>query len=198
MEQIVRADMAAFGQGKVGDGQCDDRGKRRADRRGSPARARRRRQSERPLRADVTRHVFDDGWESLEELPPFKTEVQVEKPRTDHHAATSRPTFPSTARSIRIAAASTAASIASRGRRTPIWACRRGWISNRSCSPSRTPPSCWRRSWPRTATSRARSPSAPTPIPTSRSRSSTASCARSSKCWKPAAIRSASSPNRRW
>jgi DNA repair photolyase len=29
-----------------------------------------------------TRHVFDDGWESLEDLPPFKTEVQVEKPRT--------------------------------------------------------------------------------------------------------------------
>ncbi len=30
----------------------------------------------------ITRHVFDDGWETLEELPPFKTEVQVEKPRT--------------------------------------------------------------------------------------------------------------------
>lgn len=30
----------------------------------------------------VTRHVFDDGWNSLEELPPFKTQVQVEKPRT--------------------------------------------------------------------------------------------------------------------
>ncbi|MCZ4090111.1 MULTISPECIES: PA0069 family radical SAM protein [Sinorhizobium] len=28
-----------------------------------------------------TREVFDDGWESIEELPPFKTEVQVEKPR---------------------------------------------------------------------------------------------------------------------
>ncbi len=28
-----------------------------------------------------TRHVFDDGWESLEELPAFRTEVQVEKPR---------------------------------------------------------------------------------------------------------------------
>ncbi|TPW28137.1 PA0069 family radical SAM protein [Pararhizobium mangrovi] len=27
------------------------------------------------------RHVFDDGWASIEELPPFKTEVQVEKPR---------------------------------------------------------------------------------------------------------------------
>lgn len=29
-----------------------------------------------------TREVFDDGWSSLEELEPFKTEVQVEKPRT--------------------------------------------------------------------------------------------------------------------
>ncbi|MEI3850193.1 MULTISPECIES: PA0069 family radical SAM protein [Ensifer] len=28
------------------------------------------------------RESFDDGWESLEDLPPFKTEVQVEKPRT--------------------------------------------------------------------------------------------------------------------
>ena len=30
----------------------------------------------------VSRHVFDDGWSSLEELPPFKTQVQVERPRT--------------------------------------------------------------------------------------------------------------------
>jgi DNA repair photolyase len=30
----------------------------------------------------LSRHVFDDGWNSLEELPPFKTEVQIEKPRT--------------------------------------------------------------------------------------------------------------------
>ncbi|WP_299867544.1 PA0069 family radical SAM protein [uncultured Hoeflea sp.] len=29
-----------------------------------------------------TREVFDDGWNSLEELAPFKTEVQVEKPRS--------------------------------------------------------------------------------------------------------------------
>ncbi|MGY5778779.1 PA0069 family radical SAM protein [Rhizobium sp. LEGMi135b] len=28
------------------------------------------------------REVVDDGWQSWEELPPFKTEVQVEKPRT--------------------------------------------------------------------------------------------------------------------
>lgn len=30
----------------------------------------------------VTREGFDDGWQTLEELPPFRTEVQVEKPRT--------------------------------------------------------------------------------------------------------------------
>ncbi|MDA4844878.1 PA0069 family radical SAM protein [Hoeflea poritis] len=29
-----------------------------------------------------SRHVFDDGWETLEDLPAFKTEVQVERPRT--------------------------------------------------------------------------------------------------------------------
>lgn len=28
------------------------------------------------------RVAFDDGWQTLEEMPPFKTEVQVEKPRT--------------------------------------------------------------------------------------------------------------------
>lgn len=28
------------------------------------------------------REAFDDGWESLEDLPAFKTEVQVEKPRS--------------------------------------------------------------------------------------------------------------------
>ncbi|GAA5663085.1 DNA repair photolyase [Ochrobactrum sp. RC6B] len=30
----------------------------------------------------TTRHDFDDGWTTLEELPPFKTDVQIEKPRT--------------------------------------------------------------------------------------------------------------------
>lgn len=30
----------------------------------------------------LTRQDFDDGWTTLEELPPFKTDVQVEKPRT--------------------------------------------------------------------------------------------------------------------
>jgi DNA repair photolyase len=30
----------------------------------------------------ISRHVFDDGWQTIDELPPFATEVQVEKPRT--------------------------------------------------------------------------------------------------------------------
>jgi DNA repair photolyase len=30
----------------------------------------------------IQRHVFDDGWDTLEDLPPFKTDVQVERPRT--------------------------------------------------------------------------------------------------------------------
>lgn len=29
----------------------------------------------------VSRHVFDDGWNTLEDLPPFKTDVQIEQPR---------------------------------------------------------------------------------------------------------------------
>jgi len=30
----------------------------------------------------LSRHVFDDGWRTIEELPPFETQVQAEKPRT--------------------------------------------------------------------------------------------------------------------
>ncbi len=29
----------------------------------------------------ISRHVFDDGWQAFDDLPPFKTEVQVEAPR---------------------------------------------------------------------------------------------------------------------
>jgi len=29
-----------------------------------------------------SRHLFDDGWQTLDELPPFKTEVTAESPRT--------------------------------------------------------------------------------------------------------------------
>ena len=30
----------------------------------------------------TSRHVFDDGWQTLDELPPFKTHVQVERPKS--------------------------------------------------------------------------------------------------------------------
>jgi len=81
MEEIVRADIAAFSGGgsAVANAIIDDAGLRVGDerRRGRGAGVNPSGRFE-PL----TRHVFDDGWETLEELPPFKTEVQVEKPRT--------------------------------------------------------------------------------------------------------------------
>jgi DNA repair photolyase len=80
MEQIVRADIAAFGAGRaeMANAMIDQSGVRvRPDRnRGRSAGINPSGRFE-----PVSRHVFDDGWNSLEELPPFKTEVQVEKPR---------------------------------------------------------------------------------------------------------------------
>ncbi|RRI05505.1 PA0069 family radical SAM protein [Mesorhizobium tamadayense] len=81
MEQIVRADIAAFGAGRaeMANAMLEQSGMRvRPERnRGRSAGINPSGRFER-----VSRHVFDDGWNSLEELPPFKTEVQVEKPRT--------------------------------------------------------------------------------------------------------------------
>ena len=81
MEQIVRADIAAFGAGRaeMANAMIEHSGVRvRPDRnRGRSAGINPSGRFE-----PVTRHVFDDGWNSLEDLPPFKTEVQVEKPRT--------------------------------------------------------------------------------------------------------------------
>lgn len=81
MEQIVRADLAAFGSGRaeMANAMIEQTGMRVR-----PERNRGRSAGINPSGRfePVTRHVFDDGWESLEHLPPFKTEVQVEKPRT--------------------------------------------------------------------------------------------------------------------
>jgi DNA repair photolyase len=81
MEQIVRADIAAFtaGRAEMANGMIEQSGVRVR-----PERNRGRSAGINPSGRfePVTRHVFDDGWNSLEELPPFKTEVQVEKPRT--------------------------------------------------------------------------------------------------------------------
>lgn len=81
MEPIMRADIAAFGAGRaeMANAMIEQSGMRvRPDRnRGRSAGINPSGRFE-----SVSRHVFDDGWSSLEELPPFKTEVQVEKPRT--------------------------------------------------------------------------------------------------------------------
>ncbi|MBZ9981838.1 MULTISPECIES: PA0069 family radical SAM protein [unclassified Mesorhizobium] len=81
MEPIMRADIAAFGAGRaeMANAMIEQNGMRvRPDRnRGRSAGINPSGRFE-----PVSRHVFDDGWNSLEELPPFKTEVQVEKPRT--------------------------------------------------------------------------------------------------------------------
>jgi DNA repair photolyase len=81
MEPIVQADVAAFGTGRseMANAVIEQSGLRLR-----PDRARGRAAGINPSGRyePVSRHVFDDGWESLEELPPFKTEVQVERPRT--------------------------------------------------------------------------------------------------------------------
>ncbi|MBN9075072.1 MAG: radical SAM protein [Rhizobiales bacterium 65-79] len=81
MEPIARADVAAFRKGGVplANALIEHSGVRidAERRRGRGAGVNPSGRFE-----PVSRHVFDDGWETMEELPPFKTEVQVEKPRT--------------------------------------------------------------------------------------------------------------------
>jgi DNA repair photolyase len=81
IEPITRADIAAFkgGGAEVANAMIEESGVRVGfdRRRGRGAGVNPSGRYE-----PVTRHVFDDGWETIEELPPFKTEVQVEKPRT--------------------------------------------------------------------------------------------------------------------
>jgi len=81
MEQISRADIAAFNGGgaAMANAIVEESGLRVG-----PDRRRGRGAGVNPSGRyeALSRHVFDDGWETLEELPPFKTEVQVERPRT--------------------------------------------------------------------------------------------------------------------
>ncbi|MEO9340024.1 PA0069 family radical SAM protein [Mesorhizobium sp. SB112] len=80
MEPISRADVAAFRSGGSGMANAiiEESGIRvnHERRRGRAAGINPSGRFE-----PISRHVFDDGWNSVEELPPFKTEVQVEKPR---------------------------------------------------------------------------------------------------------------------
>jgi DNA repair photolyase len=80
MEPITRADAAAFSiSAAVANALVDESGVRIHEerRRGRSAGINPTGRFE-----PTSRHVFDDGWNSFEDLPAFKTEVQVEKPRT--------------------------------------------------------------------------------------------------------------------
>ena len=80
MEQISRADVAAFKEGgsSMANAIVEESGLRidHARRRGRGAGVNPSGRYE-----PISRDVFNDGWNSLDELPPFKTEVQVERPR---------------------------------------------------------------------------------------------------------------------
>ena len=80
MEQIRSADLAAFEDGRAAMANAIIDGSRV---RVGEDRRRGRGAAVNPAgRFEVfSRQVFDDGWSSLDELPAFKTEVQVEKPR---------------------------------------------------------------------------------------------------------------------
>lgn len=81
MNIVVQADKAAFGSGRAqhANALIEDAGLRidRERRRGRGAGMNPTGRFE-----AESRHVYDDGWETIEDLPPFKTEVQLEKPRT--------------------------------------------------------------------------------------------------------------------
>ena len=111
---------------------------------------------------------------------------------------TIRPISPSTARSTPIAAASMAASTASRGRATPISACRRGSISRRKLTAK-----------PDAALLLEKELSAASYQPRTIAIGTNTDAyqpiekklrimRRSWRCWSASTIRSASSPNRRW
>jgi len=92
---------------------------------------------------------FDDGWSTLAadiaELPPLPTTLIRDSSRSVI-AWNAPPTSASTAPSIRTGAASTVASTATRGRRTPLSATRLASISNQTGVQARRGRSCWRRS----------------------------------------------------
>lgn len=81
MEQINNAGAAALGAGgaELANAMLDSSGVRIAANR---KRGRASGVNPSGRYETASRSVFDDGWQSMEELAPFKTEVRIEKPRT--------------------------------------------------------------------------------------------------------------------
>ena len=145
------------------------------------------------------REAFDDGWESLGELEAFKTDVREETAksiiatqRQPRHQL--RPVDQPLSRlrarlHLLLRAADplpTSAIPPGLDFETKLYAkVNAAELLERELGQSR-------------ATCRSTSRSAPSPTPTSRSSASTASPARSWRCWTAPATRSASSPSRRW
>ena len=142
----------------------------------------------------IARIAFDDGWQSLEELPPFETTVQARCARK----IITRNDLPDISfdRSINPYRGCEHGCVYCFARPThAISGCRRGLISNPSCSSSRMRRSCWSASFGAALLAadhrdrhQHRSLSA--------DRGNTRSCAASCRCWSARAIRSASSPSR--
>src|SRR4030081_1306531 len=81
------------------------------------------------------RIAFDDGWQSLEELPPFKTTVGVDTAR-------------------KVITRNDSPDIGFDRRINPFSACRRASTSNRNCSRSPMLPGFSKRNWRRRITNR--------------------------------------------
>ena len=146
----------------------------------------------------LARIGFDDGWQAIDDLPPFKTTVTVDATR-------------------KIITRNDSPDISFDRSINPYRGCEHGCVycfarpthAYLGLSPGLdfesklfvkpNAPELLERelSAPRLR-AEAPSPSAPTPIRTSRSSAATRSCAASSRCWSAPAIRSASSPSRRW
>ena len=174
MNIVVQADKAAFGQGRAQHanalieeaGLRIDQERRRG--RGAGMNPSGRFEAE-------SRHVYDDGWETIEDLPPFKTEVQIEKPRT----IITRNNSPDIGfdRSINPYRGCEHGCIYCFARPTHSYmGFQQDWISNRSFSPSQTLPRCWTRNCRDRAIRQKPLRLAPIPIPISQSKRNGASC----------------------
>jgi hypothetical protein len=93
--------------------------------------------------AEYAESFFDDGWDSLADVPPLKTEIFTETPKS----IITRNESPDISfdRSINPYRGCEHGCVYTPGPRILTWACRRGWILNRNFLSSRTRRLCFGR-----------------------------------------------------